>query len=298
MKLGIALFRLRPESMAVVARRAEALGFESVWVPEHLVLPARIASRYPYAADGVPPFTPDTPHLDPLMLLTHIAAATATIRLGTNIYLLALRHPLVAARLAMSLDVLSGGRLTLGIGVGWLAEEFAAVGVDFATRAARTRECARALRALWTEPEPEFHGRFFSFGPVKFEPKPVQKPHPPLVFGGETEVALERAAALGDGWYGVGHTPSSAAAQVGTLRPLLAAAGRAQAPFEITVSHSGLTLGRDDIERYAEAGVDRIVVLPWSRGREADEGLVRLAAVLQPETPAHPVGSRAEGSSD
>jgi alkanesulfonate monooxygenase SsuD/methylene tetrahydromethanopterin reductase-like flavin-dependent oxidoreductase (luciferase family) len=112
MKVGIPLFRLRPGAMAAVAQRAEALGFESVWIPEHLVLPTRITSRYPYAADGVPPFTTDTPHLDPLMLLTHIAAATATIRLGTNIYLLALRHPLVAARLAMSLDVLSNGRLT------------------------------------------------------------------------------------------------------------------------------------------------------------------------------------------
>jgi probable F420-dependent oxidoreductase len=277
MKVGIALFRLRPERMAAVARHAETLGFESVWVPEHLVLPTRIASRYPYAPDGIPPFTPDTPHLDPLMLLTHIAAATTTIRLGTNIYLLALRHPIVAARLAMSLDVLSGGRLTLGIGVGWLAEEFEAVGVDFTTRAARTRECVRALRALWTEPEPEFHGRFFSFGPVKFEPKPVQKPHPPLVFGGETEVALRRAAALGDGWYGVGHTPATAAGQVGKLRALLAAGGRADGRFEITVSNAAPALASDDLARYAEAGVDRVVALPWTRGREAEEGLARLA---------------------
>lgn len=281
MKVGIALFRLRPERMAAVARHAEALGFESVWVPEHLVLPTRITSRYPYAADGVPPFTPDTPHLDPLMLLTHIAAATTTIRLGTNIYLLALRHPIVAARLTMSLDVLSGGRLTLGIGVGWLAEEFEAVGVEFSSRAARTRECVRALRTLWTAPEPEFHGRFFSFGPVKFEPKPVQKPHPPLVFGGESEAALRRAAALGDGWYGVGHTPQSAAEQVRKLRALLAAAGRGEARFEVTVSHGGLQLGRGDLERYAEAGVDRVVALPWSRGREAEEQLGRLAAALR-----------------
>lgn len=280
MKVGIALFRLRPERMAAVARHAETLGFESVWVPEHLVLPTRIASRYPYAADGIPPFTPDAPHLDPLMLLTHIAAATTTIRLGTNIYLLALRHPIVAARLAMSLDVLSGGRLTLGIGVGWLAEEFAAVGVDFATRAARTRESVRALRALWTEPEPEFHGRYFSFGPVKFEPKPIQKPHPPLVFGGETEAALRRAAALGDGWYGVGHTPPSAAEQVRKLRALLATAGRAEARFEVTVSHGAPRLARDDLARYAEAGVDRVVALPWSRGREAEAQLERLAAAV------------------
>src|SRR5206468_1623833 len=115
---------LRRERAAAVARHAGGLGFESVWVPEHLALPTRITSRYPYAPDGIPPFSPDTPHLDPLVLLTHVAAATVRIRLGTSVYLLPLRHPLVTARLALSLDVLSGGRLTLGVGVGWLAEEF------------------------------------------------------------------------------------------------------------------------------------------------------------------------------
>src|SRR5436309_13088228 len=164
-KAGVAPFRPRPERAAPVAGHAEGLGFESVWVPEHLVLPTRITSRYPYAPDGIPPFSPDTPHLDPLVLLTHVAAATVRIRLGTSVYLLPLRHPLVTARLALSLDVLSGGRLTLGVGVGWLAEEFQAVGIDFQTRAARTRECVRALRTLWTETEPDFDCRFFSFGP-------------------------------------------------------------------------------------------------------------------------------------
>jgi len=280
MKVGIALFRLRPESMTPVATRAEALGFESVWVPEHLVFPTQITSRYPYSADGIPPVRVDTPHLDPLMLLTHIAGATSRIRLGTNIYILPLRHPLLTARLAVSVDVLSGGRLTLGIGVGWLEEEFRAVGVDFASRGARTRECVRALKALWTEPEPEFHGRFFSFGPVKFEPKPVQRPHPPLVFGGESETALRRAAALGDGWYGVGHTPESAGVQARKLRTMLAEAGRADAPFEITVGSGSGSFGPDDVARYAEAGVDRVVVLPWGRGREAEDGLARLAGRL------------------
>src|SRR2546425_11428981 len=279
-KVGVALFRLRPERAAAVARHAEGLGFESVWVPEHLVFPTRITSRYPYSPDGVAPVRVDAPHLDPLVLLTHIAAATRTIRLGTNIYILPLRHPLLTARLAMSVDVLSGGRLTLGIGVGWLAEEFQAVDVDFRTRAARTRECVRALKTLWTEPEPEFHGRFFSFGPVKFEPKPVQQPHPPIVFGGETEAALRRAAALGDGWYGVGHTPESAAVQATKLRALLAAAGRGAAPFELTVSHAGGVLEPDDILRYVSAGIARVVVLPWQRGREAEEALARQAAAL------------------
>jgi len=281
--VGVPLFRLRHEQMAGVARRAEALGFESVWMPEHLVFPLRIESRYPYAADGVPPIVPESPLLDPLMILTALAAVTARIRLGTNVYVLPLRHPLVTARLAVTLDVLSGGRLTLGVGVGWLAEEFHAVGVDFATRGARARECVRAMRALWTEPEPAFQGKFFSFGPVRFEPKPVQRPSIPIVFGGESAAALKRAAALGDGWYGVGHTPETAVVQVAKLRALLAEAGRSGAPFECTVSHAGGTLMPDDLRRYEEAGIARVVVLPWRRGREAEEALGRLAErVLSP----------------
>ncbi len=277
MKIGVPLFLLRPENMAVVAQRAEALGFESVWIPEHLVFPTQIRSRYPYAADGVPPINPATPLLDPLILLSQIAALTSRIRLGTNIYLLPLRHPIATARMAMSLDLVSHGRLTFGVGAGWLEEEFQAVGVDFRTRGARMRECVRALKALWMESEPEFHGRFFSFGPLKFEPKPVQKPHPPIVFGGETDAALRRAAALGDGWYGVGHSPQTATAQVEKLRTLLAGAGRGSVPFEITVSPGTGAVNRDDIQRYSDAGVDRVVVLPWRRGREAEEALARLA---------------------
>jgi probable F420-dependent oxidoreductase len=277
MKLGVPLFLLPYRRMAEIAARAEALGFESVWVPEHLVFPTTIRSRYPYTPDGIPPIRVDTPHLDPLVTLTHVAAATRTIRLGTNVYILPLRHPLVTARLAVSVDHFSGGRLVLGVGAGWLEEEFVAAGVDFATRAARMRECARALRALWTQPEPVFHGKFFSFGPVKFEPKPVQQPGIPLVFGGESEAALRRAAALGDGWYGVGHTPQSAATQVARLRGLLAEAGRTHVPFEHTVSHSEPTFDRDTLRRYADAGVDRVVVLPWRHGREAEDALAQLA---------------------
>ncbi len=278
MKIGIPLFLLRHTQMASVAARAEALGFESVWVPEHLVLPTRLETPYPYSEDGRAPFTLDTPILDPLLLLTHIAAATSRIRLGTNIFVLPLRHPIVAARLAMSLDVLSGGRLCLGIGVGWLEQEFRAVSVDCATRGSRTSECVMALRALWTQAEPEFHGRFFDFGPLKFEPKPVQKPHPPILFGGESETALRRAAELGDGGYGVAHDPVSARKRVEELRALRARTGRADEPFEITVGHAGAPIDADVLRRYADAGVDRVSVLPWSRGREAIEKLEQLAA--------------------
>lgn len=278
MKVGIPLFLLRPEQLVPVARRAEELGFESVWAAEHLVFPTRLESRYPYTESGVPPIKPATPLLDPLLILAQVAAVTSKIRIGTNIYLLPLRHPIVTARLGVTLDVLSQGRLSLGVGVGWLAEEFAAVGVDFARRAARTREAVRALRALWSEDEPEFHGKSFSFGPVKFEPKPVQRPHPPILIGGESDAALRRAAELGDGWYGVRHTPESAGAQVEKLRALRAAAGRAAEPFEVTVSPAAALLDRSVLEQFAAAGVDRVVSLPWTRASEALDALERFAA--------------------
>ena len=177
LKIGVPLFMLRPEHVATVAQHAEQLGFESVWMAEHLVFPTQIRSRYPYSAEGVPPINPATPLLDPLLVLMQVAARTERIRLGTNVYILPLRHPLAVARMAMTLDLLSGGRLTFGIGFGWLEEEFEATGIDFATRAGRTREYVRAIRSLWTESEPSFAGRYVSFGPLKFEPKPVQKPH-------------------------------------------------------------------------------------------------------------------------
>src|SRR5690606_37457413 len=143
---------------------------------------------------GVPPINPATPLLDPLLVLMQVAARTTRIRLGTNVYILPLRHPIAVARMVTTLDVLSGGRVSFGVGLGWLAEEFAAVGIDFATRAGRTREAVQALRALWTEEAPSFAGRYVRFDPVRFEPKPVQRPHPPILFGGESEAALRRAA--------------------------------------------------------------------------------------------------------
>jgi hypothetical protein len=135
------------------------------------------------------------------------------------------------------------------------------------------------MKTLFTEPEPAFRGRHFQFDALRFEPKPVQKPHPPFLLGGESPAALKRAAVLGDGWYGVGHTPETAAGQVRALRRLLADAGRAEAPFEYTVSHGGM-LDRDQVRRYEDAGIDRVVVLPWRRGKEAVEAMGRLADVV------------------
>lgn len=278
LRVGIPLFLLRPKRMASVAAHAEALGFESVWLPEHVIFPPQIRSRYPYAESGAPVRT-SMPLLDPLVLLAHVAAKTETIRLGTNVYLPALRHPIASARMIVTLDVLSGGRLTLGVGAGWLEEEFTALGVDFASRGARLRECVRAWRVLWQEETPSFSGKFYSFGPVVFEPKPKQRPGPPILFGGETEAALRRAAALGDGWYGVRHTPESARVQVERLRALLDQEGRAGESFEITVSSGPLT--RQECDRFAAVGVHRVVALPWRQDAEAEAALDQLARELE-----------------
>ncbi|MCX8071220.1 MAG: LLM class F420-dependent oxidoreductase [Candidatus Binatia bacterium] len=277
MHIGVPLFLLRPQRMATIAAHAEALGFESVWLPEHVVFPPEIRSRYPYSETGAPVRT-DMPLLDPLVLLAHVAAKTERIRLGTNVYLPALRHPIVSARMIVTLDVLSRGRLSLGVGAGWLEEEFTALGVDFASRGARLRECVRAWRVLWQEKTPSFSGRFFSFGPVMFEPKPMQRPGPPILFGGETEAALERAAELGDGWYGVRHTPESARTQVERLRALLAKRGRSIENFEITVSAG--PIDRKEADLFAAVGVTRLVVLPWRHDREAEAALEALAQQL------------------
>src|SRR4051794_35744385 len=186
--------------MAGLAAHAEGLGYESVFVPDHVVIPVEFASRYPGTADGGFPYGNAVPLYDPWTLLATIGAATTTIRLGTAIYVLALRHPLVTARHVVTLEALVGGRVVLGVGVGWLTEEFAALGIDSRTLFSRTEEAAIALRRLWTEPEPTFAGEHFAFERVHFEPKPVSQPHPPILFGGDSDGALRRALRSGDGW--------------------------------------------------------------------------------------------------
>jgi probable F420-dependent oxidoreductase len=264
-KLGLGLFwgGQEPEDLAAIAARADELGYESVWIWEHVVYPKEFKSKYPYTPDGSPPFA-DHRTLDPFVTLGHLAAVTKRIRLGTNIYVLPLRNPFLTARAVLTLDILSHGRVMLGAAVGWLAEEFELLGADFATRGKRTDECARVLKALWTEEEPEFHGQFYDFGPVHFDPKPVQKPHPPILFGGESMPAMRRAARLGDGWVSSGafETPETAAAKVETLRRLRREAGREGEPFELMMN-GGTWVDLDKLRQFEEAGVDRLLVAPW-----------------------------------
>ncbi len=183
-----------------ICRRAEVAGFESVWGGEHVVLPDSIASRYPYTADGKIPAEPDTPIPDPLIWLAFAAAAAPTLRLGTCILIVPQRNPLVLAKELATLDRLSGGRVELGLGVGWLKEEFDALGVPWERRGARNDEYIAAMRALWAAPHAEFHGEFVDFAPVTCSPRPVQASIPILV-GGDTDAALQRAVRLADGYF-------------------------------------------------------------------------------------------------
>lgn len=251
----------RPELLAEVAKKAEVLGYESVWIPEHLAVPVEIRSPYPYAADGKFPGGPGAALHDPFVALGFVAACTEKIKLGTGVFVLPLRNPLAVAKAAASVDVLSGGRLLFGVGIGWLAEEFHAVGMPFQDRAARTREWIAILKTLWIQETPQFSGRFHSFPPVGFNPKPVQKPHPPIIFGGESRAALKRAAELGDGWFGVRYTPDSVKPQLALLKELTEKAGRDFSRLDITVGlEPGLSPTVDVVRRFADAGVHRLMV--------------------------------------
>jgi probable F420-dependent oxidoreductase len=260
---------MHPAMFVEAAVMADELGFESVWLPEHLVLPVRMGGS-PFAGADHPPIPASTPVYDSLSYLSFLAGRTRRVRLGTHVYNLALRHPFVAARAVQTADILSGGRIELGVGAGWLRQEWEAAGLDFETRGARLDEALEVCIALWTRERVAHRGRFFSFEEVMFEPKPAQRPHPPVVVGGETAPALRRAARH-DGWIGLDHTPESVRVPVDTLRRLRAGAAREEAPFTVTVG--GRVADASDVEAFAAAGVDRVIVSPWARTRDVPDGL-------------------------
>ncbi len=223
MKFAVTFGRMHPRLWVEAAEKADRLGFESAWLPEHLVLPMAMAGS-PFADAEHPPVPPLTQLFDPGSMLSYLAARTKSIRLGTYVYLLGLRHPFITARAFGTLDWVSGGRAVIGAGAGWLRSEWEALGIDPATRGARLDEAIEVCRRLWTEESVAHHGPYFPFGEVAFEPKPVQRPIP-IYIGGESAPALRRAGRLGDGWIGMGHTPESAAALVSTIRAHRADAG-------------------------------------------------------------------------
>ncbi len=243
-----------------VCRAAEAAGFESLWGGEHVILPGTIESPYPYTADGKIPAANDTPIPDPLIWLAFAAAAAPTMRLGTCILIVPQRNPLVLAKELATLDRLCGGRVELGLGVGWLKEEFDAIGVPWERRGARNDEYIAAMRALWAGPLAEFHGEFVDFPPVTCSPRPVNGTIPVIV-GGDTDAAISRAVRLADGYFPGEGDAERLGALITRLRAAADAAGRDPDSIEINAMF-GAQL-RDPIagvEQYAALGVDRVMV--------------------------------------
>tara|TARA_B100000029_G_scaffold370777_1_gene364675 strand:+ start:1193 stop:2101 length:909 start_codon:yes stop_codon:yes gene_type:complete len=232
-----------PEQLRSVAQRAEDLGYDHVWVSDHIVLPQKVDSFYPYAKDGVPTFRPDEPYYEPLAALNFIAGCTQRVRLGTHVLILPYRNPVLTAKILSTLDVLSGGRVILGAGVGWMEEEFQAMGLDtYKERGAVTDEYIQLYKELWTKDQPSFEGKYYQISDTGFEPKPVQKPHPPIWIGGHTGPAIRRAAKHGDGWMPIGLRPPAIlepeelAGKIARLRKLTVEAGRPEDAVDLTFS--------------------------------------------------------------
>lgn len=251
-----------PDCSARIAATAEAAGFDSLWAGEHVVLPE------PQEAPS--PLPPGYPMLDPNICFAWLAAHTKTIRFGTGIIILPQRNPLVLAKEMASLDVLSGGRLIFGIGIGYLKAEFDALGIPFTEKAERTLEYLGAMQEIWSAEKPAFQGRFVNYANIQALPRPQQQPGPPIVFGGHVPGAFRRSVLHAHGWYGFGLNPDSTRDCLAGLeqaarefeRP--AALGR----LEISVSPFG-NIDLDQAKRYADMGVDRLIVLfPASSPKE------------------------------
>lgn len=238
MRFGIHLANFGPatsaEGILGLAGAAEELGFDSVWVSDHVVVPASFVSSYPYPGTT---FTPDAAAtvFEPLVTLAVVAGATNRVRVGTSVLIVPQRNPLVLAKQLSTLDALSGGRLDVGVGAGWLAEEFAVLGAPFAQRGPVLEEWLAIWRRVWSEREPGFEGRHYRFAPVRFEPKPVRPGGPPLFVGGHSAPALRRAATLADGWNAFRLTPDEVAGALPRLHRHAEAVGRDPAALQVLV---------------------------------------------------------------
>ncbi len=260
---------------AVLGKRAEELGFSSYWVPEHAIIPVENNSRYPGSADGAIPEGYDQ-IADPFITLARVAGVTKNIKLGTGICLVPEHNPLLLAKQIATLDVLSGGRYIFGIGAGWLREETEIMGGDFDHRWTQTREAIKVMRTLWTEDEPEHHGRYYDFPAVRFNPKPVQKPGPPVLLGSIAPNVFKRIVSWGDGWMPTRATPAEIEAGRKELDRLASEAGRD--PESITVVAYSSQPDREIIKAYEDAGANWVTCrTPMAPEKECMEFLEDIA---------------------
>ena len=284
MQYGVILPNVGPlahiDSLAMIARRAEELGYDGVFLSDHVVVPDDLRSAYPYRSDGRFPLAAGDRILEPIVALSYLAAATQHVRLGFSVLVLPYRHPVLNARMLGTLDVISNGRLIVGAGVGWMAEEFAALDADFDDRGAVTDEHIAILRAFWTGTISDRHDTRYDVAGLRMEPMPVRRPHPPIWTGGTSPPALRRAARLADGWHGVRRSPGDVARVVSRIAELRAAAGKGMEGFTVSL-RAGLDVadaapggqGRTplrgspeqisaDLAAYSQAGLNYLAVEP------------------------------------
>jgi probable F420-dependent oxidoreductase len=260
-------------NLLAFARRMEHLGYASLWASDHVVVPFGIRSRYPYGASGEFPLPPTGHFLEPLTALALVAAVTEQVALGTSILVLPHRHPVLAAKTIATLDHLAGGRVILGVGVGWMREEITALGAPFERRGAWSDEAIQVMRACWTEDRSTFHGEFFAFDPLGVFPKPPRG-WVPIWVGGHTPAALRRTARLGDGWHAAFAGPEQLEKDLGRLQTECRAAGRRFEDLVISL-RTGLSVKkttaetRDDLQRYRDLGVQHVIL--ETRYRDVDE---------------------------
>ena len=279
MEFGVVLPHVGPqaregviERIRTVAQQAETLGFHSVWAADHIVMPVHLTSKYPYHPEGKFPVDPADNFLEPLTVLSYVAACTTRVKLGTGVLIIPYRNPVVTAKTIATLDVLSNGRMILGAGVGWMTEEFEYLNSPFHERGARTDEYLHIMKALWTQEEPAFKGRFWSFSDLRCEPKPIQKPHPPIWVGGHSKAALRRTATLADGWYGhvFWRNPEQMPQDIQTIKQFAEQAGRD--PNSLTYAAPAYEREFEDVlrslDRYQKAGLDHVVLafFMWTEG--------------------------------
>ena len=270
--------------MATLARVAEEVGVESFWTFEHVMVPNHYASVYPYSRSGKMPVLPETPFVDPLITLAHLAGVTSTLKLATGVNIMPQANPLLLAKQVASLDHLSDGRLILGLGAGWLEEEYGAMGVPFEKRGARFNDYLVAVKKVWSGETVEHQSEFLNWSGFKSYPVPVQKPHPPLIIGGTSPAALRRVVRHGDGWFAPSRNLEELGEMCGALREVASREGRDYQSLQISAMWGGVQEGLESIPAYKELGVTRLILgMHHLEGSDPLKGLESLGhRVIEP----------------
>jgi len=276
--IGLNISPIQAPELVAAARRAEELGFGALFIGEHIAVPVTLHTPYP----GKVGYNAMTYQYEPYVALAHLAAVTSKVRLGTGISVLPIREPLQTARAIATVDVLSNGRLDLAVGVGSIEEEFEVMGFDHATRGARIDEMIEIFTRLFTEEHPAYQGEHYRFREIGFEPKPVQKPRPPIFMGAVTKAGLKRTARVADGWYGAVYSPDDAAEVIAGISTHLAEYGRDPAQFRYSLIHAAgepILPTVEECRRYAELGVETLIVSPF--GLVAKDAVAKIEEVAK-----------------